>query len=193
MKKKINVFGLLLFLTSLNLNAQTDELIKPSLCVETRVTNLFQSGYELSLFYNTKKNLSFGLQIAGQNITVNSKELVFNSSDITQLNIRIPWLLAAKTRYHLRKHHEGVYFELSVGAEQFRIKSGSETDNNYNGLILPSVGYIWHPWKRKGFYANPNIGYDFIFANPGEKVINGITYELKSSFPIPAFSLGWKF
>ncbi len=191
MKKKILLF-LICLLSLAKIYAQTDSL-KTSLSIETRVTNYFQEGYEFGVFWNFKNNLSIGAQIAAQTISGNSKELVFNSSNYDALEIRINYLVGFKTRYHFKQHHEGFYGELSLGAEEFVIESAEEQQQIRNGFLLPSLGYIWHPWQRKGVYINPNIGYDFILHSRDEKFINNVTYNLKSSFFVPAFSIGWKF
>ncbi len=193
MKLKKNILICLMAWLALNSKAQTTDSLKPCLSIETRVTNYFQGGYELSVFWNTRSNFSFGIQAAGQKIDGNAKELVFESSNYDNIDIRISWLAAFKTRYHINKHHEGLYFEVSAGGESFRIESGNEIHNNGNGFVLPGTGYIWHPFGRKGFYINPNIGYSFVFSNQDERIINETTYKLKSSFVVPALSLGWKF
>lgn len=162
--------------------------------VESRISNYFQRGYELSLFRNTNKPFSFGVQIAGQRLEGSYvKELIFKSSDIDNIDIRISWLIGFKSRYHFQQRGEGFYGELSLGGEQFQVKNRDQTQRFRNGFILPSIGYIWFPWHSEGFYINPNLGYDFILFNPGEKQINEIGYELRSSFFVPAFSIGWKF
>jgi len=191
--KKFLITATLFVATVLQAQAQDPTLIKPTISVESRITNLLQGGYEIGLFFNSKSNFSFGLQFATQNINGGAKELLFNSSDHDNLEIRLPWLVALKTRYHLKDHKEGIYFELSTGLEQFRISSGVETQRNNNGFILPGVGYLWHPWGREGFYINPNLGYIYAFGREGERTINGTTYELRPFFPSPALSLGWKF
>lgn len=173
--------------------AQDPDIIKPTFSIESRITNLFQGGYEIGLFFNSNSNFSFGVQYAAQNITGGAKELLFNSSNFDNLEIRLPWLVAVKTRYHLENHKEGIYFELSTGLEQFRISSGGETQRNNNGFILPSIGYLWHPWGHEGFYVNPNIGYIYAFGRESERTINGTTYELRPFFPSLALSVGWKF
>ena len=174
--------------------AQKTQPVGRQISVETRITNYFSNGYEVTVLYNTRSKLSFGLQAAGVLLkNRNTKGIVFSSSDVDGINIRLPWLFALKSRYHLRSDHAGFYGEISIGAEQFRITSGSEVHKNHNGFALPSVGYIWHPWRQRGLYVNPNIGYDFIFGQPAAKTINGIDYELRSAFIVPAFSIGWKF
>ncbi|NJK82845.1 MAG: hypothetical protein HC912_02555 [Saprospiraceae bacterium] len=191
--KKFLIIATLFVTTFSPAQAQAPDLIRPTFSIESRITNLFQGGYEIGLFFNSKSNFSFGLQFAAQNVSGGAKELLFNSSNHDNLDIRLPWLVALKTRYHLKDHKEGVYFELSTGLEQFRVSSGVETQRNNNGFILPSVGYIWHPWGREGFYLNPNVGYIYAFGREAERTINGTTYELKPFFPSPALSLGWKF
>lgn len=183
----------ILFTCSVNLHAQSQTDIKSTISIESRVTNLLQGGYEIGLFFNSKSNFSFGIQFAAQNVSGQAKELLFESNNHDNLEIRLPWLVALKARYHLKNHQEGVYFELSTGLEQFRISSGGETQRNNNGFILPSVGYLWHPWGRDGFYINPNLGYIYAFSRESERLINGTTYELRPFFPSPAVSLGWRF
>ena len=167
--------------------------IRPTFSIESRITNLLQGGYEIGFFFNSSSNFSFGIQFAAQDVRGQAKDLLFNSNNHDNLDIRLPWLFALKTRYHLRSHKEGVYFELSSGLEQFRIESGGETHRNNNGFILPSIGYLWHPWGRDGFYVNPNLGYIYAFGRQEERTINGTDYELRPFFPSPAISLGWKF
>lgn len=183
----------ILFTCSVNLHAQSQTDIKSTISIESRVTNLLQGGYEIGLFFNSKSNFSFGIQFAAQNVSGQAKELLFESNNHDNLEIRLPWLVALKARYHLKNHQEGVYFELSTGLEQFRISSGGETQRNNNGFILPSVGYLWYPWGRDGFYINPNLGYIYAFSRESERLINGTTYELRPFFPSPAVSLGWRF
>jgi len=193
-KKSLIIAALLITAVSqVQAQAQDPTLIKATFSIESRITNLLQGGYEIGLFFNSKSNFSFGLQFAAQNVNGGAKELLFNSSNHDNLEIRLPWLVSLKTRYHLSDHKEGLYFELSTGLEQFRISSGGETQRNNNGFILSSVGYLWHPWGREGFYVNPNVGYIYAFGRESERAINGTTYELRQFFPSPALSLGWKF
>ncbi|MGD1840493.1 MAG: hypothetical protein ACFB0B_06295 [Thermonemataceae bacterium] len=182
---------LLIFLTVTASRSQTE--IRPTFSIESRITNLFQGGYEIGLFFNTASNFSFGVQFAAQDISGQAKELLFESSNYDNLEIRLPWLFAVKARYHLQDHKEGVYFELSTGVEQFRISSDGETHRNNNGFILPSVGYLWHPWDRDGFYINPNIGYIYAFGRESERTINDTTYELRPFFPSGPFHLDGSF
>lgn len=192
-KTNLLIILILLVFCSFQAKSQSEDILRPTFSIETRITNLFQGGYEVSLFYSSKSNFSFGLQFAAQNISGGARELLFNSSNHDNLEIRLPWLIALKTRYHLKDHKEGVYFELSTGVEQFRVSSGGDTHRNNNGFILPSIGYLWHPWGREGFYVNPNIGYIYAFNREDERIINGTSYELRPFFPSPAFSIGWKF
>ncbi len=194
MKKLKKALFLSLFMViSVQMIAQIDLMIKPTFSIESRVTNLLQGGYEVGLFFNTKKNFSFGVQFAAQNVQGRAKEILFNSSNHDNLTIRLPWLIAAKARYHFRDHKEGIYAEISAGIEQFRVTANGETHRNNNGFILPSIGYLWHPWGREGFYLNPNIGYIYAFSRQPERNINGTIYELRPFFPSPAVSVGWKF
>jgi hypothetical protein len=191
--RKFLFIATLLVVIASQAEAQDPNVIKPTFSIESRITNLLQGGYEIGLFFNSSSKFSFGAQLAAQNINGGAKELLFNSSNHDNLEIRLPWLVAVKARYHLKKHKEGVYFELSTGFEQFSISSGAETQSNNNGFILPSIGYLWHPWRREGFYVNPNVGYIYAFGRASERTINGVTYELRPLFPSPSLSLGWKF
>ena len=161
--------------------------------IETRITNLFQGGFEVGVFYNTSSNFSVGLQLAAQNVKGRAKELLFESSSPENLDIRLPWLVAVKGRYHFRDHQEGFYVETSAGIEQFKVRSGGETQKNNNGFLLSGIGYLWFPWERDGFYFNPNLGGVATFFRQEERTINDTSYALKRFFPSPAFSTGWKF
>lgn len=192
--KKITIIVVLAGLCTTRLvKGQDIQEVIPTFSAETRVTNFLQGGYEVGIFYNGTRNFSFGLQVAGQDVEGSAQDLLFDISEDSNLTIDLPWLVAFKTRYHIRNHLEGWYFEASVGAEQFRVRSGDETQRNNNGFILTGVGYIWHPWNRDGFYVNPNIGVIYAFAREDEQLINGASYELNPFFPSPALSLGWKF
>lgn len=192
MKSKQFSLSLLMTIAFVNIAVCQNE-IRPTFSIESRITNLLQGGYEIGLFFNSSSNFSFGIQFAAQDVNGQAKELLFNSDNHDNLDISLPWLFAVKTRYHLKSHKEGIYFELSTGWEQFRISSGGDTHRNNNGFILPSVGYLWHPWGRDGFYLNPNVGYIYVFGRENERIINGTNYELRPFFPSPALSLGWKF
>lgn len=192
-KITLTILFVLFFTICKRIHAQSQTEIRSAISIESRITNLLQGGYEGSLFFNAKNHFSFGVQFAAQDIEGRAKELLFDSDNFEELEIRIPWLIGIKTRYHLKSHKEGVYIELSAGTEQFRITSEEETQRNNNGFILPSVGYLWHPWWRSGFYINPNVGYIYAFSRESERTINGTTYELRSFFPSAAVSVGWKF
>jgi len=161
--------------------------------VETRITNLLQGGYEIGVFYNTSGHFSVGLQFAAQDVDGTAKDLLFEGSSHDNLDIRLPWLVALKGRYHFRPHQEGFYLEASAGMEQFRIQSAGETQRNNNGFLLAGIGYLWFPWEREGFYVNPNIAATATFFREAERTINDTSYRLRPFFPSPAFSLGWKF
>jgi len=183
---------LLCFIASKSFSQESSP-VNPTFSIETRITNLFQGGYEIGIFYNTTGNFSIGLQFAAQNVSGQAKELLFESSSHDALDIRLPWLVALKGRYHFREHQEGFYLEASAGIEQFRIRSARETQKNNNGFLLAGVGYLWYPWERDGFYINPNIGVIATFFREEERAINNTCYRLRPFFPSPAFSLGWKF
>lgn len=190
--KKLFVVANVAFAT-IQVIAQNQPKLKPTISVESRISNLLQEGYEIGLFYNSKGKFSYGLQYASQNVSGNAKGLLFYSSNHDNLTISLPWLVAFKTRYHLKQHKEGFYAELSIGLEQFRVSSEGETHRNNNGFALLGIGYIWYPWGRKGFYVNPNLGYIYAFNRESEQSINGTSYELRPFFPSPAFSIGCKF
>lgn len=190
--KTIDTFSILLLFTVTQGFAQESRNVA-TFSVETRITNLFQRGYEIGVFYNTDGNFSIGLQFAAQDVNGSAKDLLFDTSSPDALDIRLPWLVALKGRYHFNAHQEGFYVEASAGMEQFRIRSGGETQRNNNGFLLIGVGYLWFPWERDGFYLNPNIGAIAAFAREEEQIINRVPYELRPFFPSPAFSLGWKF
>lgn len=161
---------------------------------ETRVTSYLQGGYEGQLFFTLPRaHLSMGIGVGGQNVAGRAKELLFTSSNPSNLNIRLPWLGAVTVRYHLSPSLEGFYGELSLGGEQFRIRSGEETQRNYNGFVVPGVGYRWFPKGKTGFYVNPKMGGIFTFAREPERIINGTAYRLRPFFPSPGLSLGWQF
>jgi len=192
MKKKYFT-SLLLIFTVLKGFSQESTLVNPTFSIETRITNLLQSGYEIGIFYNTSSNFSVGIQLAAQDVAGNAKELLFESSSYDDLDIRLPWLVALKGRYHLREHQEGFYLEVSAGIEQFRIRSAGEIQRNNNGFLLIGIGYLWFPWERDGFYVNPNLGAIAAFFREEERTIQDTSYRLRPLFPSPAFSLGWKF
>lgn len=171
--------------------AQTE---KATWAVESRVTSFLQGGYEAGLYYYPKNSrFSLGLAVAGQNVTGAAKDLLFTSSNIDNLSIRLPWLVGFQTRYHFSKHMEGFFAELSVGGEEFRVTAGDRTESIYNGFVVPSIGYIWYPWQRNKFYVMPKVGGIFTFARAEERTLNGTTYELRPFFPSPGLSIGWKF
>lgn len=164
------------------------------LSLETRITNYLQGGYEGQLFLTLPAaRISVGLGVAGQNVTGRAKELLFTGSSLDRLDIRLPWLVSGLIRYHLSPSLEGFYGELSIGGEEFRVRSGEETQRNYNGFIVPTVGYRWFPWGKDDFYVNPKVGGIFTFARGPERTINGATYQLRPFFPSPGLSLGWQF
>ena len=162
--------------------------------VETRVTNYLQNGYELQVFMVLPNSrFSIGLGVAGQDVSGNAKDLLFSSSDHDNLDIRLPWLVSGLVRYHFNESLEGFYGEISVGAEEFRIGSGEETQYIYNGFVVPLVEYRWFPWGTDGFFVNPKVGGIFTFAREDGRIINGTDYELRPLFPSPGLSVGWQF
>lgn len=168
------------------------EGVKVSL--ETRITNYLQGGYEGQLFFTLPRaRLSVGVGVAGQNVAGRAKELLFTSSNYDYLDIRLPWLAAGTVRYHLSPSLEGFYGEVSIGGEQFRVRSGQQTQRIYNGFVVPGVGYRWFPRGKKGFYVNLKLGGIFTFAREPERTINETTYRLRPFFPSPGLSLGWQF
>lgn len=187
--------GILLAMLSLvPLIGFSQDLDRPgaTISIETRITNLIQGGYEIGVFYNGPSNVSVGVQFAAQEVEGRAAPLLFESSSHQDLDIRLPWLLAVKGRYHLAEHKEGFYVEASLGAEQFRVRSGGETQRINNGFLLAGLGYIWHPWGRDGLYVNPNLGGIMTFFREDEQVINDVSYRLRRFFPSPAFSVGWR-
>ncbi len=171
---------------------ESPERVKVGL--ETRITSYLQGGYEGQLFFTLPgARLSVGIGVGGQNVAGRAKELLFTSSNYNNLAIRLPWLAAGTVRYHLSPSLEGFYGEVSVGGEQFRVRSGQQTQRVHNGFVVPGVGYRWFPWGKTSFYVNPKIGGIFTFAREPERTINETTYRLRPFFPSPGLSLGWQF
>lgn len=162
--------------------------------LETRVTNFIQGGYDVGfLYYPGRSRWGFGLSVAGQNISGSAKELVFTGENLDPAEIRLRWLLGVQTRYHFSSGLNGFFGEVSAGLEEFRVTYGEESQADRNGFITPAVGYLWHPWKEKGFYIMPKVATPLTFARAEEQTIRDVTYRLRAIFPSPSLSLGWKF
>ncbi|MBC8032725.1 MAG: hypothetical protein H7Y03_01165 [Chitinophagaceae bacterium] len=167
---------------------------KPQFAIEARVTTYLQGGYDLGAFYYPKNSrLSFGVLVAGHDISGNTKELLFSSNDHDKLDMRLSWIVSLQTRYHFAKHREGFFGEAGVGIEEFSVASGNSDNNDINGFIAPAFGYIWYPWQRDGFYLMPKLATVFTLFREDEQTINETRYQLKSFFLAPSLSIGWKF
>jgi hypothetical protein len=169
---------------------------KSAFALEARVTTYIQSGFDLgAYFYPKNSKFSFGALIAGHEISGNTKELLFESSNHDNLDkIRLNWIVSANARYHLAAHREGFFAEVGIGLEEFEVKRGIESSASTNGFIAPSVGYIWHPWGRSGFYLMPKVNAPIILSRPDEhRFSDGTDFRLKSLFVTPAIAIGWKF
>jgi hypothetical protein len=168
---------------------------KPGLALEARVTTYLQGGYDLGIFYHPRNTrFSFGMLAASHDINGSTRELVFNSNDHEQLDIRLNWLISAITRYHFAKHGEGFFAELGLGAEEFEVSSAGQTVANTNGFVSPAVAYMWYPWKRSGLYIAPKITGNFILFREEEQVFHTATnFQLKPFFVAPSLAIGWKF
>lgn len=175
--------------------AQRDSLsTKAAFSVESRITSFLQGGYELGVYYYPPNSrFSFGVAVAGQNVAGAARELLFESSNHDNLTLRLPWLAGFQTRYHFAKHREGFFAELSLGGEEFTAKSGTESQSNFNGFVVPALGYVWHPRAQSGLYLMPKLGAVIIIGRPEEKVINNTSYRLRPFFPSPGVSVGWRF
>lgn len=191
--KKIYVAALLLF-AFITATAQDQSYPRAALAGEARVTTYLQSGYDLGIYYYPNKSkLSFGALLASHQINGYTKEILFHSSNHRALDMRLHWIVSAITRYHFAQHTEGFFAEVGLGMEEFEVKQGNEIRANTNGFLAPSLGYIWYPRKRSGFYVLPKITFPIILAAPGEqRFSNDTSFQLKPIFYAPSLALGWK-
>jgi hypothetical protein len=193
--KKSIFLSVLVALSGLYTTAQDTAFRKPGLSLEARVTTYVQGGYDLGIYYHPRKTrFSFGILAASHDINGSARELIFNSSDHDQLSIRLNWLISAITRYHFAKHGEGLFAELGLGAEEFKVSSAGQSFANSNGFISPSIGYLWYPWKRSGFYILPKLTGTLIVFRQEQQVFHTNTnFQLKPVFATPSIAIGWKF
>lgn len=194
--KTFSFFFVLFSLSALYAAGQDTAFRKPGLAVEARITTYLQGdAYDLGIYYHPRNTrFSFGLMGAGHNINGAVRELIFESNDHDQLDIRLNWLLSAVTRYHLARHGEGFFAELGLGAEEFEVSSGNTTLTNRNGFISPSIGYTWYPQRRSGFYIMPKLTGTLILFREDRQTINASTnFRLRSAFASPGIAIGWKF
>ena len=195
MAKKSLLFYVLLSLSGFYAAGQDAAFRKPGLSLEARVTTYLQSGYDLGIYYHPRNTrFSFGLLAASHDINGSTKELLFNSNNHDNLDIRLSWIVSGITRYHFKKHGEGFFAELGLGMEEFEVSSGGQTVANSNGFISPSVGYTWYPWKRTGFYIIPKMtGTLTLFRESEQTIHTSTTFRLKPAFATPSIAIGWKF
>lgn len=193
--KKTMMICAVLVLIQQYLQAQENNRRVPGLAVEARVTTYLQSGYDLGLYYYPHKTkFSFGLLVAGHDIEGQTKEWLFESSNYEAIDIRLNWIVSVLSRYHFSSHGEGLFGEIGIGLEEFAASYNEGEISNTNGFIAPSIGYIWYPWKRSGFYLLPKATGAIILSRPEEQMFaSGDNFRIKPAFVTPSIAIGWKF
>ncbi|MGK6352440.1 hypothetical protein [Parapedobacter sp. DT-150] len=193
-KNIVFVFAALIFVQQ-ELSAQESPYRESGIAVEARVTTYLQSGYDLALYYHPQKTkFSFGLLVASHNINGNTKEILFTGDNFDNMDIHLDWIASALTRYHFSRHGEGFFGEIGIGVEEFTVSQNEISISNTNGFVAPSIGYIWYPWNRSGFYALPKATAALIISRPEEQhFASGDNFRIRPAFVTPSFAIGWKF
>ena len=98
-----------------------------------------------------------------------------------------------------KNRFEGIWS--SIGLELYDrtiYHEDSGTNARFSALDLAlRAGYIWHPFKRAGFYLNPWIGLNAHLSGPDRVVVGpmvgGATYQVPALAPLASLKLGYQF
>jgi hypothetical protein len=168
---------------------------KPSIIVETNLVAAVSGGYGIQLGLTAGKHWQLGIGISGGPIEGTAQDLVFEIEGDQPLKTDLPLILGFYGRYFFANNLSGVYTELSIGSEVFRIQSAGLVHENSNSFAVFKLGYLWKLNRKQdaGLFLTPAVGSNFIFNQVGERQLNGIKYRLNDVFINPSILMGWRF
>jgi hypothetical protein len=110
-------------------------------------------------------------------------------------NVRIAGAYSAFGEYYFKEANNKWFVGLQAGIQNYKISNDSfpDTQSTYsNLLIMPSIGYTWHPFKFP-LYLKPWMGIGYTTKVSGNNSVSGMEYNIAPLVPFVTLHLGYTF
>lgn len=170
--------------------AQSSSARGAQLLVEVEPVYAFGNGIGGNVLVTAGPRWRLGVRGATGDIRDPIKGLFYENADEIG-DVRLQWLAAAEVRYGLRGD-EGPYVGLSLGREQWRVRSrsGDEARRTQNFWALPAAGWVWSPGQQTRFYVHPQGGVLWLFDRDPEGSVGGVSYRVRPIVPTFTVAFG---
>lgn len=190
----------LLFLTLKGNYMQAQEIVpenKTTFSVETDPVTFLFKGYALHIRIKPKNSDRLVLGAGIYALDMPSFLVNRNKENRNKgWNVRIHRAVSLFGEYYLREANNKWFIGLQVGIQNFtntnELSPGEKSSYN-NLLIMPSVGYIWRPFQKIGFYIKPWIGIGYTTKISGTNSVNALKYNIAPVTNFVTLHLGYTF
>ncbi len=110
-------------------------------------------------------------------------------------NVRINSAISLFGEYYFREANNKWFVGLQTGVQNYKNTNNNiaNKESKYsNLLIMPSLGYNWHPFKNK-LYVKPWLGLGYTTKISGDNSIDNLSYKISPLVPFVTLHVGYTF
>jgi hypothetical protein len=194
------VFMAIIALTSLFTNKLHAQSVKSedktTFAIETDPSTFAFNGYAFHFRIKPKNSRhlligagTYALDLPKQIVDLDSK----NKQQAWKVRISSAYSLFGD--YYLKEPNQKWYIGLQTGVQNYRNTNDNlpgRTSKYSNLLIMPSIGYSWHPFNIP-FYIKPWAGIGYTTKISGDNRVGNLTYDISPLLPFITLHIGYTF
>jgi hypothetical protein len=175
---------------------QTTESNRTIISIETDPSTFLLKGYALHLRVKPAKSAHFQLGAGIYALDFPSLMINMNSANKDKgWSLRLKSAYALFGEYYFKEGGEKWFTGLQAGVQNYKITNATasgKSSSYSNFLLMPSVGYNWHPFKVP-FYVKPWAGLGYTAKVSGNNSIEGTEYKIAPIIPFVTVHAGYTF
>lgn len=182
-------------LTTTKIAAQAlNEVSKTTFSIETDPATFMLKGYAFHIRIQPKNSQHF---IIGAGMyALNLPKLMVNMNSDNKdkgWNVRIQNAISIFGEYYFKESNRKWFVGLQSGVQNFKNTNDNTATKECkysNLLIMPSLGYNWHPLKNN-LYVKPWMGIGYSTKISGQTSIDNLKYTISPLVPFLTIHLGY--
>jgi hypothetical protein len=191
------IFLAIISLTSTKLMAQekiTEN--KTTFSIETDPSTFLFKGYAFHIRLKPKNSEHFVIGAGTYALDLPNVMVNLNADNKDKgWNVRINSAVSLFGEYYFKNANNKWFIGLQTGVQNYKNTNDNiaNKESKYsNLLIMPSLGYNWHPFKNK-LYVKPWFGLGYTTKISGDNSIDNLNYKISPLVPFLTLHVGYTF